>query len=183
MHEALPDSLGNSHSMGDDKAGAEGRATGKEAYEALEKFREQSRNSDGTHKSVYVLASHSHYYMENIFDTDELTDNHKKQPLLGWIVGTAGAVRYPLPKDRPKTAKTDVYGYLLATVAPSGTIQFDFKEIHESDVPLLVRERYPDALVPWCFARNSQNKEPKAADITPRCVAPQEKAPATGAQH
>ncbi len=176
MHEALPDSLGNSHSMGDDNGGVEGRATGKEAYEALEKFRDQSRNPDGSHKAVYVLASHSHYYMENIFDTDILTDHHKKQPLLGWIVGTAGAVRYALPDNPPKTAKTDVYGYLLGTVAPDGTIRFDFQEVHESDVPRWVRQRYPDALVPWCFARNSQNKEPIARDITPKCPVPQKEA-------
>jgi hypothetical protein len=178
MHEALPDSLGNSHSMGDDKGGVEGRATGKEAYEALEKFREESRNRDGSHKAVYVLASHSHFYMDNIFETDKLTDNHKKQPLPGWIVGTAGAVRYALPENPPKTAKTDVYGYLLATVAPDGTVQFDFKQVSESDVPSWVRKRYPDALVPWCFARNSQNKEPHAEDITPRCVPQKPTAPA-----
>ena len=177
MHEALPDSIGNSHSMGDDNGGADGRATGEEAYEALERFREQSRNLDGSHKAVYVLASHSHFYMDNIFDTDKLTDNHKKQPLSGWIVGTAGAVRYALPENSPKTAKTDVYGYLLATVALDGTIRFDFEGVHEADVPQWVRQRYPDALVPWCFARNSQNKEPKAADITQRCLPPKPAAP------
>jgi hypothetical protein len=71
-HEALPHSLGNAHSMGDDKAGEEGRATGKEAYDALENFRDESRNRDGSHKAAYVLASHSHFCMENIFDTDKL---------------------------------------------------------------------------------------------------------------
>jgi len=177
MHEALPDSIGNSHSMGDEKAGAEGRSSGEEAYKALEKFRDQSRNRDGGHKAVYVLASHSHFYMENIFATGKPTDNKKKQPLMGWIVGTAGAVRYSLPPGAPPTAKTDVYGYLLATVAPDGTIQFSFKEVHESDVPQWVRQRYPDALVPWCFARNSQNKEPTAADITPVCAPPKTAAP------
>jgi hypothetical protein len=181
MHEAPPDSLGNSHSMGDDNGGAEGLASGKEAYEALEKFRDQSRHSDGSHKPVYVLASHSHYYMDNIFDTDKLTDHHKKQPLAGWIVGTAGAVRYALPENPPKTARTDVYGYLLATVAPDGAIRFDFEEVHQADVPQWVRQRYPDALVPWCFARNSQNKEPKAADMTHRCLPP--KPAAAGASH
>jgi hypothetical protein len=181
MHEALPDSLGNSHSMGDSNAGDEGRASGREAYAALEKFRDQSRNRDGSHKAVYVLASHSHFYMDNIFDTDKLTDNHKKQPLAGWIVGTAGAVRYALPDDPPKTAKTDVYGYLLATVAPDGTIRFDFEEVHQTDIPQWVRQRYPGALVPWCFVRNSQNKDPKAADITPRCLPPKPATP--GASH
>jgi hypothetical protein len=181
MHEALPDSLGNSHSMGDDNGGAEGRSTGNEAYEALEKFRDHTY-TDGSHKHVYVLASHSHFYMDNIFD--KLTDNHKKQPLLGWIVGTAGAVRYALPGNPPKTALTDVYGYLLATVAPNGTIKFAFQEVHEPDIPQWVRQRYPDALVPWCFARNSKNKEPKAADITPVCAPPKTGAVApTGSSH
>ena len=36
----------------------------------------------------------------------------------GWIVGTAGAVRYPLPdtKTRAKENRENVYGYLLVTV-------------------------------------------------------------------
>ena len=164
MHEALPDSLGNAHSMGDDTAGEEGRATGREAYQALENFR------DGSHKGVYVLASHSHFYMEKVFDTDRLTDHHRRAPLPGWIVGTAGAVRYALPSAAPPSSKTDVYGYLLATVAADGTIQFDFKEVQESDVPQWVRQRYPEDLVPWCFDHNSQNREPKAADITTLCA-------------
>jgi hypothetical protein len=82
-------------------------------------------------------------------------------------------VRYALPDPSPSTAKTDVYGYLLATVAADGTIRFSFEEIHESDIPQYVRQRYPATLVPWCFAHNSQNREPNAADITPRCAPPQ----------
>lgn len=173
MHEALPDSLAESHSMGNNTAG---RSSGEMAYKALEKFRDHT-DPEGHHKSVYVLASHSHFYMENIFNTDKLTDKGKKQPLPGWIVGTAGAVRYPLP-DKIPGAKTDVYGYLVATVtpdAPDGAIQFSFKEVQESDVPQWVRERYPDALVPWCFARNSQNKESKAAELTATCITPKSK--------
>jgi len=79
-------------------------------------------------------------------------------------------VRYPLPFGAPQTAETDVYGYLLATVSQDGTIQFSFQEVYESDVPLSVRQRYPEALVPWCFAHNSQNKDPIARDITPTCA-------------
>jgi Calcineurin-like phosphoesterase len=172
MHEALPDSIANSHSMGDKGPGSPGSVSGGKAYAALASFRDQS------HKPVYVLASHSHFYMENIFDTPKLKADGA-QPLPGWIVGTGGAVRYPLPFGAPPTAKTDVYGYLLATVSPDGTIQFSFKEVHESDIPQRVWQRYPDALVPWCFAHNSQNKEPNAADITPLCPAPQTAA-ATG---
>jgi hypothetical protein len=112
--------------------------------------------------------------MESIFDTLPLTQNGAK-PLAGWIVGTAGAVRYALPPDAPATAKTDVYGYLVGTVASDGTIRFSYEQIHESDVPRDVRQRYPETLVPWCFAHNSQNKEPNAPDITPRCTPPASK--------
>jgi hypothetical protein len=164
MHEALPDSIANSHSMGDKGAGSPGSISGGKAYDALASFR------DGSRKPVYVLASHSHFYMENIFDTSKLKANGAR-PLPGWIVGTAGAVRYPLPFGAPQTAETDVYGYLLATVSQDGTIQFSFQEVYESDVPLSVRQRYPEALVPWCFAHNSQNKDPIARDITPTCAA------------
>jgi hypothetical protein len=163
MHEALPDSLANAHSMGDNAAGRPG---GEKVYKSLANFHDESR------KPVYVLASHSHFFMENIFDTPKLKENGAK-PLPGWIVGTAGAVRYALPDTPPSTAKTDVYGYLLATVAAGGTIRFSFEEIHESDIPQYVRQRYPATLVPWCFAHNSQSREPDAADITPRCAPPQ----------
>jgi len=160
MHEALPDSIANYHSMGDIPAA---RPSGVKVYKALISFRDQS------HKPVYVLASHSHFYMENIFDTTALKADGPK-PLLGWIVGTAGAVRYKLPDGAPSTAKQDVYGYLLATVAADGTIQFSFQEVRESDVPQYVRQRYPATLVPWCFAHNSRNLDPDAPDKTPRCT-------------
>jgi hypothetical protein len=137
--------------------------SGEAAYKALAKFRDES------HKPVYVLASHSHFYMENIFDTPKLTANVTK-PLPGWIVGTAGAVRYALPADASPSAMTDLYGYLLATVAPDGTIRFSFQEVHESDIPQHVRLRYTNALIPWCFAHNSQNKDPKAKDVTQLCT-------------
>jgi len=165
MHEALPDSLANYHSMGDNPAA---RPSGQKVYKALIGFREQSQ------KPVYVLASHSHFYMENIFDTPALKANGAK-PLPGWIIGTAGAVRYKLPNGAPSTAKQDVYGYLLATVATDGTIQFSFEEVHESDVPQYVRQRYPATTVPWCFAHNSQNVDPGAPDLTPRCTPAQSK--------
>jgi hypothetical protein len=168
MHEALPDSIANSHSMGNN-AGA--RPSGEKVYKALTSFRDQNS------KAVYVLASHSHFYMENIFDSPVLKQNGAK-PLPGWIVGTAGAVRYPLPSAAAPTAKKDVYGYLLGTVSADGTIQFSFEEVHDSDVPQYVRQRYPAALVPWCFAHNSQNTDPGVPDLTPRC-APAPASPAT----
>ncbi len=162
MHEALPDSIANFHSMGDNPAA---RPSGEKVYKALSNFRDESR------KPVYVLASHSHFYMENTFDTSKLKENGAK-PLPGWIVGTGGAIRYPLPDGAPPTAKTDIYGFLVGTVSAEGTIQFSFEEVREADVPQYVRQRYPPTLVPWCFAHNSQNTEPNAAEISPRCVTP-----------
>jgi hypothetical protein len=158
MHEALPDSIANNHSMGDSDD-PRGRATGEMVYKAVASFQEKSK------KPVYLLASHSHFYMENIFDTAKLKENGAK-PLPGWITGSGGAVRYKLPDGAPPSAKTEVYGYLVGTVSASGTIEFAFEEVHESDVPTYVRQRYPDTLIPWCFARNSQIKDPHDPDPT-----------------
>jgi hypothetical protein len=62
---------------------------------------------------------------------------------------------------------------LLGTVVRDGTIRFSYEEVLETDVPQSVRQRYPATLVPWCFAHNSQAKDPDAGDVTPRCPAPQ----------
>lgn len=162
MHEALPGSLSNSHSMGDKGPGSPGYTTGSDAYNRIVKFR------DDTKKPVYVLASHSHFYMDHIFDPPADAATVAKPPLSGWIVGTAGAVRYVLPEDSRPSAVTDVYGFLLATVYPDGRIQFKFEEVHESDVPENVRQRYTNATIPWCFAHNSQNRDSKK-DVTLDC--------------
>jgi hypothetical protein len=154
MHEALPDSISNDHSMGDGTY-ARGRSTGEMVYSALLAFT--------TAKPVYVLASHSHIYLENIFNTAKLTQNGAK-PLPGWIAGTAGAVRYPRPKGTPRM--DDVYGYLLATVAADGTIEFKFEEVKETDIPDTVKQRYPAGFVSWCFTHNSQNVDPHDSDPT-----------------
>ncbi len=165
MHEALPDSWSNEHSMGDGRSGPEARASGQKAYKALIAFRDES------HKPVYVLCSHSHFYMDHIFTTPELTKNGG-EPLDGWLVGTAGAVRYPLPKNVPENthARTDVYGYLLGEVSFDGTIKFSFHEVHPADVPEYVQQRYPATAVQWCFEHNSLNKDPHAPDPMPRCL-------------
>ena len=163
MHEALPDSLANSHSMGESRV-QEARPSGEKAYEMLRLFRDQN------HKPVYVLSSHSHFYMENIFDTPEL--RKKGEPLPGWIVGTGGAERAKLPVPASEKARQDVYGYLVGTVAADGMIQFGFQEIQEADVQPTTRRDYPATLVHWCFAHNSQNADPGAGEITPHCAPP-----------
>jgi len=160
MHEALPDSTASSHAMCDDpKKKEDSCISGRHVYQALLGLQAK--------KPVYVLASHSHFYMTGVFD------NHPPgQRLPGWIVGTAGAVRYKLPPNAPPDAKTNVYGYLLATVSREGKIQFDFQEIKEPDVPDDVRRRYPSWLVPWCFAHNSQDIDPQREETSHLCPAP-----------
>jgi hypothetical protein len=130
MHEGLPESIGASHSMNDSAMGAE---SGRRVYEDLLRLQNES------HKYVYVLASHSHFFMDGIFNTDYWREHGGVLP--GWIVGTAGAVRYALPADAndAHAALTNVYGYLLATVQPAGEIRFDFKKLAESDVPRVRR--------------------------------------------
>ena len=88
--------------------------TGRRVYADLLKARDQGR------KRVYVLASHQHFYMENVYDSQYLRGHGGVLP--GWVVGTAGAQRYQLPTPSPPVALTNVYGSLLARVSPNGEI-------------------------------------------------------------
>ncbi len=154
MHAALPDSSSAGHSMNDS---AQEQASGRKVYAQLSAFRKT------TGKNVYVLASHSHFVMNNIYDTA----CHKDDVLPGWIMGSAGAVRYRLPPDSgiSRIARTDIYGYLLATVAGDGTITFQFKDINESDIPASVINEFSREQVDWCFAQNKSNYTPAG----PKC--------------
>ena len=143
MHAALPGSIGGDHSMNDWPQGA---TSGRAVYEALW----HAQNS--AHKKVYILASHSHFYMPDVYRTDTWKD----KVIPGWIVGTAGAVRYRLPKDAPAAAMTDVYGYLLGTATSDGTISFAFQKLGVDDLRRANRGRLPDSLVNWCVDRNKQ---------------------------
>ncbi len=87
-------------------------------------------------------------------------------------MGTAGAVRYRLPKMPPQghadaeaciasgqkfCAQTDVYGYLLATVNPKGhpgAIEFEFRRIREADVPVDVKQKFSPDTINICFQGN-----------------------------
>jgi hypothetical protein len=171
MHEALPSSRASDHAMCDTSITDPARRkqscdSGKHVYDALVGLK-KTRN-------VYVLASHSHFYMRGIFDNQPEADR-----LDGWIVGTAGAVRYPLPvgtQPGPDAIERH-YGYLLGTVQPDARINFDFQEVTESDLPQEVRQQYPQNLISWCFAKNSHVQEPDSEETTNRCNAPP-KAPA-----
>ena len=150
MHEALPESISANHSMNESTEAA--IKNGREVYELLLKMQNES------HKIVYVLASHSHYFMEGTFNTPYWREHGGILP--GWIIGTAGAQRYRLPPEakEARQAQTDVYGYLLATVNPEGqppgTIQFEFKEITEGTIPSDVVEKFTKETVRECFAGN-----------------------------
>ena len=155
MHDALPDSLSAGHSMNES---AQGTESGRKVYQWLVEFRKK------THKNVYVLASHSHFLMDNVYNT-ACRRERPDEVLPGWIVGTAGAPRYRLPADVSGSVQhlTDVYGYLLATVSPDGTIQFEFKQINEADVTGSTRKDYKDDFIHSCFAGNSSTYAPEGA--------------------
>jgi len=148
MHEALPQSIARGHSMSDSQVG---EISGLAVYNQLLTVKNT--------KAVYVLASHSHFVMEGVFETPYWHEHGGVLP--GWIVGTAGAVRYPLPPEagQAKFARTHVYGYLLATVHPPGThsddpIEFQFQEVTEADTPAETLQRFGSDFVHTCYAEN-----------------------------
>lgn len=150
MHEALPGSKGLSHSMCDSPAGIE---RGRDVYNTLWSLQEKG-------KKVYLLASHSHFVMDDVYNTPYWG----KKVLPGWIVGTAGAVRYRLPPNAPggTIARTDVYGYLVGSVMSDGAVQFEFKEIGLPELKSVNAGRYADSLVGWCYAENKNPAIPVA---------------------
>lgn len=133
MHEALPHSTGSNHAMDDWPLG---ERTGDEVYTWF-------RDAQAAGKHVYLIASHSHYYSPDVFDTPYWRQQPK--PVVpGIIIGTAGAHRYRLPQDAAAGAKTMVYGYVQGTVHPDGAIDLVLHELSEDD---LLRAKWPSAPV------------------------------------
>lgn len=153
MHDALPDSLTSGHSMNESPISTE---SGRRVYDDLLQFRKRSG------KEVQVLASHSHFLLADPYKTSCRTP---EQVLPGWIVGTAGAVRYRLPAEHTESrlAATDVYGYLLGSVDAAGHITFGFHEVDEIDVSAGDLKRYGVDTVHQCFAENKSNYVPAGA--------------------
>jgi hypothetical protein len=149
MHEALPESISADHSMDEWELG---KSSGRLVYQDL------LRLQNDAHKNVYILASHSHFFMDGIFNSAYWRAHGGVLP--GWIVGTAGAQRYPLPPDYrdAKAASTNVYGYLLGTVNPAGqpvgSIRFDFKQLGEDKIPAEVVSRFTAPFVHDCYLGN-----------------------------
>jgi hypothetical protein len=160
MHRALPNSLACGHSMNGDLGheSVKGTTSGRQAYADLLKWKKE------TNKFVYVLASHSHFFMQDLYDTAYWRNPaHGGEVLPGWIVGTAGARRYRLPDLTPDflrntKAETNVWGYLLATVKVTGEITFEFIKLAKDSVPPEVRARYGDDFVDnFCFLGNKDD--------------------------
>jgi len=150
MHEALPESISAGHSMNESATGV---VSGRAVYAQLLDVQNKAN------KRVYVLASHSHYFMEGIFNTEWWRTHGGVLP--GWIVGTGGATRYALPPNAKdaKQAETNVYGFLLGTVAPDGAVTVDFQRVTQADVPAAVLKRYKPEFVTWCFDQNREAGE------------------------
>jgi hypothetical protein len=146
MHETLPESRASGHSMSDSP---QGDLSGRRIYADLLAARAAG-------KRVYVLSSHSHFYMASLFDTPYWRAHGGVVP--GWLIGTTGAIRYPLPAGVAEgaSARTNVYGYLLATVAPDRSIGFEFREIRRADIPPETATRYSAAFADQCFEGNRQ---------------------------
>jgi hypothetical protein len=145
MHKALPSGISD-HSMDESPEGIE---SGHRVYADLLKIQNEGR------KHVYVLASHSHYFADNVYDTDYWRNHGGVLP--GWIVGTAGAQRYKLPPNTTTSSKEKSYGFLLGTTDGNGEVRFSFRPLSESDVPDSVVTRYTPAFVQWCFENNAVN--------------------------
>ena len=144
MHEALPHSTGSEHAMDDWDLGLR---TGELVYTWF-----YDAQSAGKH--VYLIASHSHYYSPNIFNTP-FWKQHTARVVPGWIIGSAGAHRYLLPKTAEPGARTHIYGYLHGTVQPDGAVEFSLHELSEDD---LIRARWPSAppdAIHECYIHNA----------------------------
>lgn len=143
MHEALPHSTGAEHAMDDWYLG---ERTGELVYTWF-------YDAQAAGKHVYLIASHSHYYSPNIYNTP-FWKQYSNQVVPGLIIGTAGAHRYPLPKTADRTARTHIYGYVQGAAQADGTIDFSLHELSEED---LLHSRWPEAplgAIHECFVGN-----------------------------
>jgi len=146
MHEGLPHSTGSEHAMDDWELGEH---TGETVYTWF-------YDAQAAGKHVYILASHSHYYSPDVYDTP-YWKQHTNRVVPGWIIGSAGAHRYQLPKSAHKGAKTNIYGYLQATVGADGAIDFQLHELSEKD---LMDAKWPNAKaadIHECYMHNSDD--------------------------
>jgi len=138
MHEALPYSSFRRHAM---DTTCQGLCSGQQVYDML--YRAQGLGGAAeARKHVYLLASHAHEFVADVYDTPE----HQGQVIPGWIIGTAGAVQ---------SAETIRYGYLRVAVAPDGTITPTFVEVTRDSPPADAADA---ALATFCFEKNRRKQ-------------------------
>ena len=142
-HEALPHSTGSEHAMDDWDLG---ERTGDMVYHWF-------YDAQAAGKHVYLIASHSHYYSPDIYNTS-YWKQHTSKVVPGLIIGSAGAHRYALPKTAHKGAKTMIYGYVQGTVHPDGAIDFELKELTERDLISHKWPEAPNAAIHECYIHN-----------------------------
>jgi hypothetical protein len=140
MHDALPLSNERGHAM--DQT-CKGFCSGMQAYDMLWDAQNLTSSDPKARKHVYVLASHSHFFRENIYDTPE----HKGKVLPGWIVGTGGAEQYKQPSERI------MYGYMMVEVRADGTIGTQFHEVTRTSPPLATGAE-AEEITTFCFEQN-----------------------------
>lgn len=143
MHAALPLSRERGHAM--DQT-CKGYCSGLTAYDLLWRAQNLNASPQRRKKRVYVFASHSHFFSENIYDTPE----HAGRVLPGWIIGTAGAEQYK------GEAQRIIYGYMRVEVKPDGNIATKFQEVRRDSLPLATGPGATE-LTAFCF---EQNKRP-----------------------
>jgi hypothetical protein len=141
MHAALPLSSERGHAM--DQT-CKGYCSGLSAYDMLWDAQQLSAPA-AKRKHVYVLASHSHFFRQNIYDTPE----HKGRVLPGWIIGTAGAEQYKREGERI------MYGYVIVEVQADGTINPQFREVTRQSPPLATGPG-AEELTSFCFEKNKR---------------------------
>jgi hypothetical protein len=152
MHAALPLSNERGHAM---DTSCPGICSGLRAYDLLQRAQNLGASPD-RRKHVYVFASHSHFFRENIYDSPE----HKGKVLPGWIIGTGGAEQYKKDMSEPI-----MYGYMQVEVRADGTIATQFKEVTRQTPPLATGPE-ADSLNTYCF---EQNKRPPRDDNKTGC--------------
>jgi hypothetical protein len=146
MHESLPDSYSQDHSMNE---GSDQGASGRVLYKRLLEFRQKSG------KPVHVFSSHSHYYLADIYNTGAWQSNGGVLP--GWLVGTAGAQHYSVPPEVKSftTWAENQYGYAIVHVTPAtGAVHVRFVPVKRQDLGAPLIAEFGKAAVDFCFARN-----------------------------
>lgn len=150
MHESLPHAVSDERNMCMSKDGVE---SGEHVYRAL-----AAAQAAGKH--VYVVASHAHYYLSGIYDSEYWRDPaHGGVVLPGWMVGTAGGERDRLPPG--VTARADAregtYGFLVGEAHPDGTVDFRFRALEEKELVDHMSPEFNVGLVQVCARGNPRS--------------------------